>query len=76
VRAANITAQSARGKILQAAQIHDVNVVRQTIFWATITINRSSYTCRHVYNTPSVAALGIAAHESGHAIQHAARTRR
>jgi Zn-dependent membrane protease YugP len=24
-----------------------------------------------VYNTPSVAALGIAAHEAGHAIQHA-----
>src|SRR5678809_984088 len=24
-----------------------------------------------VYNTPSVAALGIAAHETGHAIQHA-----
>src|SRR5204862_5787748 len=26
----------------------------------------------NVYNTPSVAALGIAAHETGHAIQHAA----
>ena len=26
---------------------------------------------RNVYNTPSVAALGIAAHETGHAIQHA-----
>src|SRR5207247_10539654 len=25
----------------------------------------------NVYNTPSVAALGIAAHETGHAIQHA-----
>jgi Zn-dependent membrane protease YugP len=26
----------------------------------------------NVYNAPSVAALGIAAHETGHAIQHAA----
>jgi Zn-dependent membrane protease YugP len=26
----------------------------------------------NVFNTPSVAALGIAAHETGHAIQHAA----
>ena len=46
---------------------------RRTIFSATITIRPSKqlYLSSNVYNTPSVAALGIAAHETGHAIQHA-----
>ena len=40
---------------------------------AIITIRRANgFVFRaNVYNTPSVAALGIAAHETGHAIQHA-----
>ena len=46
---------------------------RPTTTSATTTIRRRKRLClsSNVYNTPSVAALGIAAHETGHAIQHA-----
>ena len=46
---------------------------RRTIFLGTITIRetRNCTSPSNVYHTPSVAALGIAAHETGHAIQHA-----
>jgi hypothetical protein len=33
--------------------------------------NRTLRLSKGVYNTPSIAAMGIAAHEAGHAIQHA-----
>ena len=33
--------------------------------------DKKLYLSSNVYHTPSVAALGIAAHETGHAIQHA-----
>ena len=46
---------------------------KRMTFLATITIRSKKTLClsTNVYNTPSVAALGIAAHETGHAIQHA-----
>lgn len=69
----NITGAEAAREILQAAQIHDVEVVQTDGFLGDHYDPTSKRLClsSSVYNTPSVAALGIAAHETGHAIQHA-----
>jgi len=69
----NITGAEGAREILQAAQIHDVNVVETNDFLGDHYDPTSKRLClsSNVYNTPSVAALGIAAHETGHAIQHA-----
>lgn len=69
----NITGAECAREILQAAQIHDVDVVETNDFLGDHYDPRDKklHLSTGVYNTPSVAALGIAAHESGHAIQHA-----
>src|SRR5688572_9902980 len=69
----NITGAEAAREILQAAQINDVEVVEINDYLGDHYDPGSKRLClsTNVYNTPSVAALGIAAHESGHAIQHA-----
>jgi Zn-dependent membrane protease YugP len=69
----NITGADCARQILQAAQIHDVDVVETNDFLGDHYDPSSKKLClsTNVYNTPSVAALGIAAHETGHAIQHA-----
>src|ERR1700704_1837663 len=69
----NITGAECAREILQAAQIHDVDVVQTDGFLGDHYDPTSKKLClsRNVFNTPSVAALGIAAHETGHAIQHA-----
>src|SRR5213080_4391155 len=69
----NITGAECAREILQAAQIHDVNVVETNDFLGDHYDPTSKKLClsTNVYNTPSVAALGVAAHETGHAIQHA-----
>src|SRR3979490_2154330 len=69
----NITGAECAREILQAAQIHDVEVVETNDFLGDHYDPTKKRLClsTNVYNTPSVAALGIAAHESGHAIQHA-----
>jgi len=69
----NITGAECAREILQAAQIPDVNVVETNDFLGDHYDPTSKRLCLSpkVYNTPSVAALGIAAHETGHAIQHA-----
>ena len=69
----NITGADCAREILQAAQIHDVEVVETNDFLGDHYDPRDKrlHLSSNVYNTPSVAALGIAAHESGHAIQHA-----
>jgi hypothetical protein len=69
----NITGAEAAREILQAAQIHDVNVVETNDFLGDHYDPSKKTLClsTNVYTTPSVAALGIAAHETGHAIQHA-----
>jgi len=69
----NITGAQCAREILQAAQIHDVDVVQTDGFLGDHYDPASKKLClsSNVYNTPSVAALGIAAHETGHAIQHA-----
>jgi Zn-dependent membrane protease YugP len=69
----NITGAECAREILQAAQIHDVDVVETNDFLGDHYDPRDKklHLSTGVYNTPSVAALGIAAHETGHAIQHA-----
>ena len=69
----NITGAEAAREILQAAQIRDVDVVETNDYLGDHYDPTKKRLClsSNVYNTPSVAALGIAAHESGHAIQHA-----
>src|SRR5947208_963319 len=69
----NITGAECAREILQAAQIHDVEVVQTDGFLGDHYDPASKKLCLsgNVFNTPSVAALGIAAHETGHAIQHA-----
>ena len=71
---ANITGAEAAREILTAAKINDVEVVQTDGFLGDHYDPTSKRLClsENVYNTPSVAALGIAAHETGHAIQHAA----
>lgn len=70
----NITGAEAAREILAAAKINDVEVVQTNDFLGDHYDPTSKRLClsTNVYNTPSVAALGIAAHETGHAIQHAA----
>jgi Zn-dependent membrane protease YugP len=69
----NITGAECAREILQAAQIHDVDVMETNDFLGDHydPSNKQLHLSTNVYNTPSVAALGIAAHETGHAIQHA-----
>ena len=69
----NITGAECAREILQVAQIHDVDVVETNDFLGDHYDPTRKKLClsSNIYNTPSVAALGIAAHETGHAIQHA-----
>jgi uncharacterized protein len=69
----NITGAECAREILAAAQIHDVDVVETNDFLGDHYDPTKKKLClsSNVFNTPSVAALGIAAHETGHAIQHA-----
>src|SRR5216110_1138518 len=70
---ANITGAECAREILQAAQIHDVDVVETNDFLGDHydPTKKKLHLSSNVYHTPSVAAVGIAAHETGHAIQHA-----
>jgi Zn-dependent membrane protease YugP len=69
----NITGAECAREILQAAQINDVDVIETNNFLGDHydPANKKLCLSSNVYHTPSVAALGIAAHETGHAIQHA-----
>ena len=69
----NITGAECAREILKAAQINDVDVIETNDFLGDHYDPTKKKLClsSNVYNTPSVAALGIAAHETGHAIQHA-----
>ena len=69
----NITGAEAAREILQAANIRDVEVAEINDYLGDHYDPTQKRLClsSNVYNTPSVAALGIAAHETGHAIQHA-----
>ena len=69
----NITGAEAAREILHAANINDVEVLEINDYLGDHYDPSQKRLClsSNVYNTPSVAALGIAAHETGHAIQHA-----
>ncbi len=69
----NVTGAEAAREILRAANINDVDVVEINDMLGDHydPMNKRLCLSTDVYNTPSVAALGIAAHEVGHAIQHA-----
>ena len=71
--ASNTTGAIAARDILAAANIRDVEVVpiRDMLGDHYDPIRKRLCLSPDVYNTPSVAAVGIAAHECGHAIQHA-----
>lgn len=69
----NVTGAEAARQILTAAQIQDVDVVETNDYLGDHYDPTNKRLClsSKVYHEPSVAALGIAAHEVGHAIQHA-----
>lgn len=69
----NISGAEAARAILKAAQIDDVEVVETNDFLGDHynPTNKTLHLSSKVYHEPSVASLGIAAHETGHAIQHA-----
>ena len=69
----NISGADAARGILRAAQIDDVEVVETNDFLGDHYDPTKKRLClsSQVYHEPSVASLGIAAHEVGHAIQHA-----
>lgn len=69
----NLTGAQAAEAVLASAQIRDVEVVEIDGFLGDHYDPTQKRLCLspHVYRSASVAALGIAAHEAGHAIQHA-----
>jgi Zn-dependent membrane protease YugP len=69
----NMSGAEAAREVLAAAQINDVEVVEINGMLGDHYDPSHKRLClsSDVYRTPSVAALGIAAHEAGHAIQHA-----
>lgn len=68
-----ITGAQAAQKLLQGAGIGDVNIVPTDGHLSDHynPSNRQLALSEDVYNSSSVAAVGIACHEAGHAIQHA-----
>ncbi len=68
-----MTGAEAARAILDAANIHDVEVIliRDMLGDHYDPSRKRLCLSPEVYGTPSVAAVGIAAHEVGHAIQHA-----
>lgn len=68
-----LTGAQAAGQILRQAGIYDVEVVPYQGMLSDHydPVNRKLALSEGVYGSYSVAALGIAAHEAGHALQHA-----
>ncbi|MBP6865191.1 MAG: zinc metallopeptidase [Candidatus Didemnitutus sp.] len=68
----HITGREAAAAVMQSAGVRDVQIVRVE---GQLTdhydpINRRLALSEHNYDGTSLAALGVAAHEAGHAIQH------
>jgi Zn-dependent membrane protease YugP len=75
VRSSNgITGAQAAQIMLQRAGINDVKVVPTNGFLSDHynPTNKTLALSENVYSSPSIAAVGVACHEAGHAIQHAA----
>ncbi len=71
--ARGLTGAQAAQEMLQRAGIHDVQVVQSRGFLSDHynPVNKTLALSEGVYGSPSVAAIGVACHEAGHAIQHA-----
>ena len=71
--ARRVTAQDAAERILRGAGIHDVRIerIRGNLTDHYSPNEKVLRLSDSVYNSTSVAAIGVAAHECGHAIQHA-----
>ena len=69
----NITGAQAAAELLQSAGINDVEIVRTRGVLSDHynPVSKKLALSPDVYDSPSVASVGIAAHEAGHAIQHA-----
>ncbi|MBC2605803.1 zinc metallopeptidase [Pelagicoccus albus] len=68
----NITGREAAMAVMQKAGIYDVDIVQVP---GELTdhydpVNKRLALSEHNYNGTSLAALGVAAHEAGHAVQH------
>lgn len=71
--ASGLTGAQAAKLMLERAGIHDVEIVatRGTLSDHYNPLKKTLALSEPVYGTPSVAAVGVACHEAGHAIQHA-----
>ena len=71
--AVNMTGAQVARRVLDANGLYDVPVesTKGELTDHYDPRNRTLYLSQPVYGTPSIAAMGIAAHEAGHAIQHA-----
>jgi Zn-dependent membrane protease YugP len=71
--ARGLTGAQAAQEMLQRAGIFDVQVVQAHGFLSDHynPVSKTLALSQPVYGTPSVAAVGVACHEAGHAIQHA-----
>jgi len=68
-----LTGAQAAGLLLERAGIDDVKIVstRGVLSDHYNPVNKTLALSEQVYGSPSVAAIGVACHEAGHAIQHA-----
>ena len=74
VRAASgLTGAQAAARMLQYASINDVEIVRTSgrLSDHYNPVTKKLALSEPVYDQPSIAAIGVACHEAGHAIQHA-----
>jgi hypothetical protein len=71
--ARGLTGAQAAQEMLQRAGIFDVKIVSASGFLSDHynPVNKTLALSQPVYGSPSVAAVGVACHEAGHAIQHA-----
>jgi Zn-dependent membrane protease YugP len=70
-----MTGAQAAQRLLDTAGIHDVKVVphRGMLTDHYNPITKTLALSEQVYSVPSIAAVGVACHEAGHAIQHATK---
>jgi Zn-dependent membrane protease YugP len=71
--ARGLTGAQAAQEMLQRAGVYDVKIVPAHGFLSDHynPMNKTLALSQPVYDSPSVAAVGVACHEAGHAIQHA-----
>lgn len=71
--ARGLTGAQAAQEMLSRAGVHDVKIVPSHGFLSDHynPMNKTLALSQPVYDSPSVAAVGVACHEAGHAIQHA-----